>query len=103
MTVYLWGPAAYHMLKHFLDAKRWTFEDGKHACRLLFHGDVYVICPGDVQKWHQEVEQFFKQHAYTSELGIDWWYEPVAIRHRGITRGMIFKVDEWLYEKVLKS
>ena len=46
------------------------------------------------------VEKLFKEKAYTSELGIDWWYEPVAKRHKGITRGMIFKVDKWLYNKI---
>lgn len=103
MTVYMLWHGVSIMLAYFKDSNRWTFEDGKYACRLLFHGDFYVICPGDVQKWHNEVEHFFKQHAYTSELGIDWWYEPVAIRHRGITRGMIFKVDEWVYKKCLES
>ena len=93
----------FNMLAHFKDIDRWTFEDGKYVCRLLFHGDAYVICPGDVNYWHNDVEHFFKQKAYTSEIGIDWWYEPVAIRHRGITRGMIFKVDEWLFNQSLKS
>jgi len=100
--VYLWTYATYHMLKHFLDNNRWTFKDGKYVCNLLFHGETYVICPGNVNHWHLEVEQYLKHIAYTSEPGIDWWYEPVAIRHRGITRGMIFKVDEWLYTKVFK-
>lgn len=88
------------MIAFFRDKDRWAFEDGKHVCNLLFHGDTYVVCPGDVKKWHRDVEKYMKHHAYTSELGIDWWYEPVAIRHKGITRGMIFKVDEWLYKKL---
>ena len=88
------------MLKHFLDKDRWSYEDGKYICKLLFHGDAYVFCPGNVRYWHDDVERFFKQIAYTSELGIDWWYKPVAIRSGGVTRGMILKVDEWLYKKL---
>lgn len=88
------------MIEYIIDRDRWTFENGKYVCKLLFHGDVYVICPGNVNYWHIEVERFFKQKAYTSEIGIDWWYEPVSKRHKGITRGMIFKLDKWLYEKI---
>lgn len=90
------------MLKHFKEKERWTFKDGKYECKLLFHGQDYVVTPGRVSTWHEEVERYFKQHAYTSELGIDWWYEPVAIRFDGITRGMIFTVDAWLYDKCIQ-
>lgn len=91
------------MLQQFRDKDRWTYEDGKHVCKLLYHGMDYVVTPGDVKKWHKDVEKYLKQHAYTSEMGIDWWYEPIASRHKGITRGMIFKMDEWLYKKTLES
>jgi hypothetical protein len=73
------------------------------VCRLLYHGKDFVVTPGNIHFWHKNVERFFKKKAYTSELGIDWWYEPVATRHRGITRGMVFKVDTWLYDQTLKS
>lgn len=88
------------MIAYFKDKKRWTHHDGKHVCSLLFHGDTYAVSPGDVKTWHRDVEKYLKHHAYTSELGIDWWYKPVARRHRGVTRGMIFKVDDWLYNKI---
>ena len=88
------------MIRHFLDKDRWSYQDGKHACTLLFHGDTYVVCPGDVKNWHKAVEEYLKHCAYTSELGIDWWYEPVAKRHKGVTRGIIFKLDTWLWEKI---
>lgn len=90
----------YHMIKHFKDKDRWSYEDGKYVCKLLYHGKHFVVTPGNVKTWHKDVEKLFKEKAYTSELGIDWWYEPVAKRHKGITRGMIFKVDKWLYNKI---
>ena len=90
----------YHMIKQFLDKDKWSFENGKHVCRVLYHGENYVVTPGRVETWHKEVESFMKKKAYTSEVDIDWWYEPVAIRFDGITRGMIFKVDKWLYERI---
>ena len=88
------------MIRHFLDKDRWSYQGEKHVCTLLFHGDTYVVCPGDVKNWHKAVEEYLKQRAYTSEVGIDWWYETVAKRHRGVTRGMIFKLDTWLWEKI---
>lgn len=91
------------MIKQFRNKDRWSCEDGKYVCRLLYHGDTYAVAPGNVKNWHKDIEKYFKCHAYTSELGIDWWYEPVASRHNGVTRGMIFKLDKWLYEKTLKS
>ena len=91
------------MLSDFTDKERWAFIDGRYVCRLLYHGMDYVVLPGDIQTWHTTVETFFKQHAYTSELNLDWWYESVSIRHRGVTRGMIFKVDKWLYDKIFNK
>lgn len=88
------------MIKQFRDKDRWSYEDEKYVCRLLYQGTDFVVAPGDVKMWFKDVEKYFKQCAYTSELGIDWWYEPVAKRHKGITRGMIFKVDKWLYNKI---
>ena len=88
------------MIKHFRNKDRWSYEDGKYVCKLVYHGKDFVVTPGRVETWHKEVEVFLKEKAYTSELGIDWWYESVAIRFDGITRGMIFKVDKWLYEKI---
>lgn len=90
----------YHMIRHFQDKDRWSYEDGKHTCKVLFHGTDYVVTPGDPKIWHKEVEAFLKKRAYTSELNIDWWYSHVAKRHRGITRGIVFKLDDWLYEKI---
>lgn len=100
MTVYLVLYSFSIMIAHFKDKNRWSFRDERHVCTLLFHGDTYAVSPGNVKTWHKEVEEYLKQRAYTSELGIDWWYEPVANRHRGVTRGMIFKLDEWLYNKI---
>lgn len=91
------------MIKQFRDKDKWSFEYGKYVCRILYHGTDFVVAPGDVKMWYKDVERFFKKKAYTSELGIDWWYEPVAKRHEGITRGMIFTVDKWLYDQSLKS
>ena len=91
------------MIRQFLDKDRWSYEDGKHVCRLVYYGKDYVITPGRVDEWHKEVESFFKKKAYTSEVGIDWWYESVAIRFDGITRGMVFKVDDWLYKKIFNK
>ena len=90
------------MLNDFRDLDRWSFQNGRHVCRLLFHGEHYAVCPGRVSAWHRDVERFFKHHAYTSEVDIDWNYEHVAVRHNGITRGMIFQVDDWLFQKCLK-
>ena len=88
------------MIKQFIDKDKWSYEDGKHVCRILYHGTDFVVTPGDINTWHNEVEAYLKKKAYTSEMGIDWWYESVAIRFDGITRGMIFKVDKWLYERI---
>lgn len=88
------------MIDYFKDKDRWTYHDGKYICSLLFHGNTYVVSPGDVKNWHKNVEKYLKHCAYTSELGIDWWYQSVAVRHKGVTRGMIFKLDEWLYKKI---
>lgn len=88
------------MISLFQDKDRWSYEDGKHVCKILFHGMDYVVTPGNIHTWHKEIEKFLKKKAYTSELGIDWWYDHVSKRHKGITRGMIIKLDKWLYEKI---
>ena len=101
MTVYLVFRSSTRMIAYFKDKERWSIHNGKHVCTLLFHGDTYAVSPGDVKYWQSDVEKYLKHHAYTSELGIDWWYKPVAVRHNGITRGMIFELDHWLYKKIV--
>ena len=49
-----------------------------------------------------QMERFLKQIAYTSEKGIDWWCTQVAERvGNKVIRGIIFKLDPWLYEKLM--
>jgi len=50
-----------------------------------------------------QMERYLKQIAYTSEKGIDWWCEQVAERVGDrIFRGIILKMDDWLYNKLIK-
>ena len=49
-----------------------------------------------------QMERYLKQIAYTSERGIDWWCEQVAERAGDrIFRGVIFKIDDWLFMKMM--
>lgn len=69
---------------------------------LIFEGEGYCIFPGDPYLMEVQFERFLKQIAYTSERGIDFWIEHVAERVGDrIIRGIIFRMDEWLYKKMI--
>ena len=49
------------MIKHFKDKDRWSYDDGKFVCKLLYHGTYFVVTPGDINTWHKDVEAYFKK------------------------------------------
>ncbi len=58
--------------------------------------------PGDPILMEVQMERYLKQVAYTSERGIDFWIEQVAERVGDrIYRGIIFRVDDWLFKKLV--
>ena len=58
--------------------------------------------PGDPILMEVQMERYLKQIAYTSERGIDFWIEQVAERVGDrIYRGVIFRVDDWLFKKLV--
>ena len=90
------------MIQYLLQEDLWTFEDERHVFRLVFYGSGYVVCPGDANTWHLNIERYFKTIAYTSECNIDWDYTYIISRGPPIERGIEVRVDPWLYKK-LKS
>ena len=68
----------------------------------MYEGEGICIFPGDPYLMEVQMERFLKQIAYTSERGIDFWIEQVAERVGDrIYRGVIFKLDDWLYQKMI--
>ena len=68
----------------------------------MYEGRGLCIFPGDTFLMEVQMERFLKQIAYTSERGIDYWIEQVAERvGNRIFRGIIFKMDDWLYKKMM--
>ena len=68
----------------------------------MYDGKGICIFPGDPYLMEVQMERFLKQIAYTSERGIDFWIEHVAERVGDrIYRGVIFKLDDWLYKKLI--
>jgi len=69
---------------------------------MTYEGNTYVVFPGDPYKMVDDLERFLKQIAYTSERGIDWEARQVAERIGDtIIRGVVFEMDDWLYQKML--
>ena len=69
---------------------------------LIYEGEGYCVFPGDPYLMEVQMERFLKQIAYTSEKGIDYWIEQVAERVGDrVIRGIIFKMDDWLYQKMM--
>lgn len=91
------------MLNAFLSQEGWTFDGARWRKDLLYHGDTYCICPGRPQRWDKVLNAFFKRNVFTSEQNIDWWSEHVIIRGNGVTRGAIYTVDPWLFERCIKK
>jgi len=70
--------------------------------QLIYEGNGYCVFPGDPYLMEVQMERFLKQIAYTSEKNIDWWCEQIAERvGERVIRGIIFKVDDWLYKKMM--
>ena len=70
---------------------------------MTYSGETYVVFPGDPYKMVDDLERFLKQIAYTSEKDIDWSARQVAERIGDrIIRGVIFKMDDWLYKQMVK-
>ena len=68
----------------------------------MYEGKGLCCFPGDPYLMEVQMERFLKQIAYTSERGIDFWIEQVAERVGDrIYRGIIFKLDPWLYRKMM--
>lgn len=68
----------------------------------MYSGEGICIFPGDPYLIEVKMERYLKQIAYTSERGIDWWCEQVAERVGDrIFRGVIFKIDDWLFMKMM--
>ena len=85
-----------------LNSTSWSIKNGRWVKEFIFEGDGYCIFPGDPFLMEVQMERFLKQIAYTSERGIDYWIEQVAERvGNRIYRGIIFKMDDWLYQKMM--
>jgi hypothetical protein len=68
----------------------------------VYEGEGICIFPGDPFLMEVQMERYLKQIAFTSERGIDWWCEQVVERvGDSIYRGIIFKIDDWLYKKMM--
>ena len=81
----------------------WSRKNGTWVKELIYEGDGICIFPGDPYLMEVQMERYLKQIAYTSEKGIDWWCEQVAERVGDrIFRGIILKMDDWLYNKLIK-
>ena len=81
---------------------KWSIRNGKWVKELIYEGEGYCVFPGDPYLMEVQMERFLKQIAYTSERGIDWWCEQVAERVGDrVIRGIIFKMDDWLYQKMI--
>lgn len=80
----------------------WSIRNEKWVKELIYEGEGLCIFPGDPYLFEVQMERFLKQIAYTSERGIDYWIEQVAERVGSrIYRGVIFKLDDWLYKKLI--
>ena len=89
------------MMRAFLQREGWFF-DGEHWRKdLVYHGDVFAVCPGIPNRWDHHIETYLKKIAYTSEKGIDWWSQHVAVIGKGVSRGAIYTMDPWLFERCI--
>ena len=85
------------------NSTKWSIKNGTWTKQLVYEGDGICIFPGDPYLMEVQMERYLKQIAYTSEKGIDWWCEQVAERVGDrIFRGIILKMDDWLYNKLIK-
>ncbi len=82
---------------------KWSINRGRWTKEFVYSGKGICIFPGDPYLMEVQMERYLKQIAYTSEKGIDWWCEQVAERVGDrIFRGIILKMDDWLYNKLIK-
>ena len=80
----------------------WSIKSEKWTKQIVYEGKGLCFFPGDPYLMEVQMERFLKQIAYTSERGIDFWIEQVAERVGDrIYRGIIFKLDDWLYKKMM--
>jgi hypothetical protein len=92
----------YKMLRLLLNRAGWKYNGLRFTKKVVFTGNMFCVCPGRVNTWHQDIEAFFKRKAYTSELGIDWSYEYITKRSfYRIHRGIYVEVDEWLFQQCI--
>jgi hypothetical protein len=90
-------------MENLENSMSWSIRNGKWQKQIVYEGDGLCIFPGDPYLMEVQMERFLKQLAYTSEKGIDWWCEQVAERVGDrIFRGIILKMDDWLYNKLIK-
>lgn len=88
------------MLCLLKDASLWKYNGTRYVNRIVFTGYLLCVCPGKVSQWYKEIERFFKEKAYTSELDIDWSYYYIAERKNNfICRGIHVEMDTWLFQK----
>ena len=80
----------------------WRQEAGRWVREIVYEGDSYVFFPGNPNTLPDEVEKLLKEIAYTSERGVDWEATQVAERvGTRVIRGVLFKLDHWLYLKLI--
>ena len=80
----------------------WRQEGDRWVREIVYEGDFYVFFPGNPNTLPDKVEKMLKEIAYTSERGIDWEATQVAERvGTKVIRGVIFKLDNWLYLKLI--
>lgn len=91
------------MLKALLHKDGWVFDGARWSKKLIYHGDTYCICPGRPNQWDSKLNAFFKNKAYTSEKNLDWWSKHIISRDKGVTRGAIYTIDSWLFERCIKN
>jgi hypothetical protein len=85
-------------------ASTWRKKNERWTKQIVYEGDGICIFPGDPYLMEVQLERYLKQIAYTSERGIDFWIEQVAERVGDrIFRGVIFKLDPWLYDKMMTT
>lgn len=89
------------MMRAFLHRDGWFFDGARWRKDLVYHGDLFAICPGRPNQWDREIEKYLKNIAYTSEKGIDWSSQHVAVIGRGVSRGAIYTMDPWLFERCI--
>ena len=85
-----------------MNSTKWSIKNGTWVKELIYEGEFYCVFPGDPWLMEVQMERFLKQIAYTSEKGIDWWCTQVAERvGNKVIRGIIFKMEDWLYKKLM--